>query len=773
MRVRLLIPVAALIAPSLAFAQDAAPNTPAAATAAPDTGGIADIVVTARRRAENVQSVPIAVTAYNSATLEALGARTVGDVADVTPNLSRTSGPTGGNDAFFFIRGIGQLDSNPANDPGVGVYMDGVYLGRLQGASLDAFDLARVEVLRGPQGTLFGRNTIGGAISLTSLDPADTFGVRARATFGERNRYDGFVSVDAPLSDTLGVRLSVGTRNQDGWGRNVYTGNTFGDVHNITARLKAVWKPTDKLKVTVAADGLHGRGGTAQTVLVAFNPSAGAAIPGTTPVGVPFPRDLLADTSPNKFLNFNSVAPKYNTDNWGVSTTVDYDMGPVATKLILAYRKTKQDANNDFDGTGYRLYDNLFATDSDQYSAELQFLGKLFDGRIDYVAGVYAYEEGIGHNNGICLGTNLGAPFGPGGPTRNAGGCIRNNQRFKLGIDNIAGFGQANINITGKLAATLGARYTYEHKKQSFDFFLDNSGGVFSFFGIPPLGYIPTLSPNNPNVGVPTTYKKSFGEFTPKLGLQWKPENNLLFYGSYSQGFKSGGFNGRPNANQFGGFNPIQPYNPEDLYAYELGFKSDLLDRHLRVNGALFYSIYKGIQLLVLDPASGFFNNINAGRNEIKGFELETTLKPVREANLYLNVGYTHTHYTDLNPLTLIPKSARLPVTPELTLGAGADYRFDLGRYGSLTPRVDYNYRSSVFYGAANGQYEFQRGYGLLNARVTWADKSDRYTVAVYGENVTDQFYYSNAQDVTSALGIAFAQVGAPAEFGVEAGVKF
>ena len=760
---------AALIAVP-AWAQQ--PPATSSSGAASDSG-IAEIVVTARRRAENQQSVPIAVSAYNSATLEALSVRTVGDVADVTPNLSRTSGPTGGNDAFFFIRGIGQLDSNPANDPGVGVYVDGVYLGRLQGASLDAFDLARVEVLRGPQGTLFGRNTIGGAISLTSLDPASTFGARARATIGDRNRYDGFVSVDAPLGDTLGVRLSVGTRNQDGWGRNVYTGRTFGDVHNISARAKAVWKPDDRLKVTLSADGLHGRGGTAQTIQAAFNPAAGPAIPGTTPLGVPFPRDLLADTSPDPFRNFNSVAPKYRTDNWGASATIEYDLGPIAVKTILAYRKTKQDANNDFDGTGYRLYDNQFRTDSDQYSAELQLLGKLWDGRIDYVAGVYAYEEGIGHTNAICLGTNLGAPFGPFGPTRNTGGCIENNQRFKLGIDNIAGFGQANVNITDKLAVTLGARYTYEKKRQSFDFYFDNSAGVFSFFGLPPLAYIPTLSPNNPNVGVPTRYQKDFDEFTPKVGVQWKAQKTFLLYASYSQGFKSGGFNGRPNADSAGGFLPIQPFAPEDLYAYEIGFKSDLFDRHLRLNGALYYSIYKGIQLLVLDPASGFFNNENAGRNIIKGFELESTLKPTRASSLYLNLGYDDNHYTFINPLTLIPKSARLPVTPELTLGAGGDYRFDLGRLGSLTPRADYSYRSSVYYGANNGQYEFQRGYGLLNVRVTWADPSDRFTIAAYGLNALDQRYISNAQDVTGSLGIAFAQVGAPAEFGLEAGVKF
>ena len=700
----------------------AAQEAPAEAQA--DRGGIEDVVVTARRRAEAEQDVPISITAFNADTLTDRSIKQVSDLADITPNLARTSGPTGGNDAFFFIRGIGQVDSNPAADPGVGVYIDGVYLARIQGASVDAYDLQRVEVLRGPQGTLFGRNTIGGAVSLTTADPGDTLSFRARETLGSRHRVDFFGTLDLPVSPTLGIRVSGGYREQRGWGKNVYTGERLGSIENLTGRLKAVWKPTDALRFTLSADALRARGTSAQTILVGFNPGGGQPIPGATPLGVPFPADLAADTSTDPFKSFVSIDPRNDVDNRGVSLTSEWTLADgLSVKLIDAYRKVDQFATNDFDGTGYRFYDNFFDTGSSQWSHELQLLGDAFDKRLDYVLGAYLFKESINNNNAICLGTNLGFP---GSARRNAGGCIRNNQQFDLGIRSVAAFGQASFKITPALSLTLGGRYTRERKRQAFDFFIDNSAGVFSFFGLPPIAVIPTLSPRNPRVGVPTTYRDTWEQFTPKAGLDYKVNPDLLLYASYSKGFKSGGFNGRPSPNAQGGFNPILPYDPERLDAYEAGIKSDWLDRRLRINLAGFHSSYKGIQLLVLDPGSGFFNTANAGRSSIWGFEAETTLRPVPAATVYANVGYTHDKYKALDQRAVISgigPDDRLPVTPRWTVGVGGSYRADLGdTVGALEARADYSYRSSVFYGATNEPLEYQRGFGLLNLRATYTD---------------------------------------------------
>lgn len=760
--------IATLAHPALAQSANAGDRTDG--QVARTQGGNEEIIVTATRREERLQDVPIAVTAFNDQAISDLSASTVGDLAAFTPNLVRTSGPTGGNDAFFFIRGIGQVDSNPAADPGVGVYVDGIYFGRVQGSSIDTDDVARVEVLRGPQGTLFGRNTIGGAINITTKDPGHDLGLQGRVTLGSRNRIDAYLAADLPLSDELRLRLSGTTRNQDGFGRNVYTGKRLGSVENLSGRIKALWEPSGaNLQVRLTADVTRGRGSSAQTILTGFNPNAGP-IPGTTPLGVPLPPDLLADTSSDPYLSFASIDPFNHLDTWGTSGDVTWGIGAATQlRLIVAYREVKQLVANDFDGTGYRLYDNVFDTSTDQLSGELQLSGEAIDSRLTWLLGIYGYKENIAHNNRICLGTNLGAPFAF---ARNQGGCIENNQRFTLGVESYAAFAHLTFAVTDRFSLTAGARYTDESKDQAFDFFLDNRAGVFSFFGFP-TGIIPTLSPDNPFLTIPTQYSDSWRAFTPKLGFEYKPNENMLLYGSYSQGFKSGGFNGRPSPNASGGFNRIAPYNPETLDAFEAGFKTDLADNRLRLNGAVFYSIYDGVQLLVLDPISGFFNTENAGRNKIWGVELEATARPVPPATLYFNLGYTNNGYTSINPLAGIGIDADLPATPTWTIASGASYSIDLARAGSLELRADASFRDKVYYGATNNPLEFQDAIFLVNARATWTSPNEKFSLAAYGINVFDKTYFASAQDVRGPLAVAFAQVAPPAEYGVEAKFRF
>lgn len=757
----------ALWAPA-ALAQEGVPNAPER-DGVEDERGVPEIVITATRRETLLQDVPIAVTAFGDETIRALSAETVGELAEFTPNLTRSAGPTGGNDAFFFIRGIGQVDSNPAADPGVGVYVDGVYFARLQGASIDTGDIERVEVLRGPQGTLFGRNTIGGAINITTSDPGMDFGVEGRLTLGMRERVDVYAALDLPASDAIRVRASGSYRTQQGWGENVFTGETFNDVENLSGRLRALWEPSEDIHLALTAQGTRGRGTSAHTILTGFNPNAGP-IPGTTPLGVPFP-PLLEDTSDDLDDNFSSIDPRNDLDTWGVSGDFDWAFAETTSlRIILAYRELEQFVTNDFDGTAFRTFDNLFDTSSEQLSAEVHLYGDAFDDRLEYLVGGYAFEETIDHINAICLGSNTGAPFAN---VRFTEGCLRNNQRFGLDITSLAVFANASFEIIPDLSIILGGRYTHEEKTQAFDFFLDNTDGVFSFFGIPPL-ILPTLSPDNPALNIPTTYEASFDEFTPRIGVEYKATPDILVYANYSKGFKSGGFNGRPSPNPQGGFNEILPYDPETLDTYEVGIKSDLLDNRLRLNAAAFYSEYGGIQLLVLDPQSGFFNTQNAGENEIYGFEVEATARPVDSITVYGNVGYVHDEYVLINPLALgIDLTDDLPVTPTWNVAAGGNYRLDLASGAAVNFRADYSYRSSVFYGAGNGPLEFQDGVGLVNLRVQFEDAAERFRAAVYGTNVTDERYFTNGQDVRRALGVAFAGVSPPAEFGVEFGFEF
>ncbi len=760
---------------------------------------IDEIVVTARRRAESLQDVPVAITAFSDEDMAERNVRNVADVAAFTPNLVTTGGPTGGNDGFFFIRGIGQLDSNPAADPGVGVYLDEVYIGRIQGSSFDTLNIERVEVLRGPQGTLFGRNTIGGAINVVTADPGEELSGELRVIAGERERWDLYGQVGGPVSDKVGVQASAFYREQDGWARNPVTDAQYGDVKNWGGRIKTVLTPTDAVEVKLIADIARGDGTPAPTKPDAFNPF----LPGT-PLGVAFPDDLGDGLYEDRGLTNQSNEPIFELENQGLAGVLSWDLGGAAFKSITSYREVSQLVTNDFDGTGYAVYDNTFDTEQNQFSQELQLSGEGMDDRLTWLLGVYYFDENSNHNNQICQGTNDGVLNDGTTAVRYDGRCLENNQSFTLDVESIAGFGHLTYDLTDRFSVVAGLRYTDETKEQSYSFFVDNTAGVLSSLTttiptpggpltIPifPQGAItPTFAPGSPALlpGTPTDYEDSWSEWTPKVGLNYEVSSEVLLYASYARGFKSGGFNGRPNpvvaGPNTGRFLPVQSYDPEVLDTYEIGFKSSLLDRRLVLNAAAFFSDYQDVQILTLDPNTAFFNTANAGEVDIFGFEVEAVAEPVEGLRFDLGVGYLDDEYTSVDPdadpdFPGAPEEAgidlddSLPVTPTWTVNVGGQYEVDLAEMGSVRLRADYAYRSEVFFQAENNAFDGQDGYGLLNVRGTYTFPNDRVAVSVYGINVTDEEFFTNRQDVLGPLGTATSQLSAPSEWGAELSLRF
>ncbi len=728
---------------------------------------IEEITVTARRREESLQEVPVSISAFNTAMLEALNIRNVGDVAPYTPNLTRSSGPTGHNDGFYFIRGVGNTDLNPATDPGVATYLDGVYMGRITGASMDILNIERVEVLRGPQGTLFGRNTIGGAINVVTRQPSGELGYNFRTTVGQDGRWDYGGSVDVPLGEDFGVIVSYLHQQHDGWGKNVYTGEDFGTIDNGALNARFVWKPSDTFSASLGLDYAHQGGTSAHTILNGFNPFA------VSPLGVPIPPDLGQDVSSDVYDNFHSVNPEHHGTVEGANLTLEWNFGGATLKSISAYRKLNQFAANDFDASGYVFYDHNFETDQHQFSQELQLLGDSFEDRLHWVLGAYYYDEWAYHNNRIAMGGNNGVPPGiPGVPyaTRNVQRAIYNNQAFDIDEKAWALFAHMIYDFTDKLSGELGLRYTDEEKTQSYAFFIDNSANVFNFAGIPPFPYIPTLNPDNPFLTIPTTYSKSWHDTSPKLGLNYQATDNAMVYVSYAEGFRSGGFNGRPTPNQMGQFGAVQPYNPEYIDTYEFGWKTENDAHSFRLNGAVFYSAYKDIQLLVLGP-SGFFETTNAAESHIKGAELEFQANPIEGLLLNAGIGFLDNKYTKLDPGTIaggiLPTNV-LPNAPRWTDNIGAQYRFGLSNGSGIVLRADYIWQDDVYFNASNRPGEFQASYGLLNLRASWLSADERWEFAAYGLNVTDKAYHTNGQDIVGPLGVSFAGIGAPIELGVQ-----
>ena len=784
---------------SAAWAQStAAPTAPRSATER--SGGLDEVVVTARRVAENLQSVPVSVTVFRAEDLESRGVTNVTDTAAFTPNFLANGGPTGQNDGFYFVRGVGQVDLNAATDPGVGTYIDGVYLGRVIGASFDALDIARIEVLRGPQGTLFGRNTIGGALNVVTTDPGDAWAGEVRATGGERNLFGAQGRVSGPLSDTLGFAASGLYRKQDGWGVNSITGKTFGDTDNVAGRLKFLWQPSEGFAARLAAELSRGRGTSQHQILVGFNPNV------SSPLGVPMAPQVGADLNTgNIYENRSSTLdPRSDLDVNGVSLTLDWKLSAFSLKSISAYRDLKQFARGDFDGGQINFYQSEFTTRQHQISQELQL--SFETGRWTGLLGAYYFKESAFHNNYITLGGNNGCllaplPFPFAGPPPPLCGAqpyatplldrsIANNQQINVDVRSLAMFAHASFRFTDAWSASAGLRWTDEQKTQAYDFFIDNTANVLNFSCVPPgvpgfpptglcfpllpPGITPTLSPRNPMVGVPTTYEASWRQVTPKLGLEFKPTERQLYYLSYSQGFKSGGFNGRPTPGPTGSFAAVESYNPETLHTIELGTKTQFAEDKVRLNAAVFFSSYNDIQLLVLGP-SGFFENRNAGKAEIKGVEVELLARPSPAFEVNLNLGYMDHHYTSLTADAIrsgFTLSNQLPMTPKWNNSLGAQYTWPVSA-GALSLRGDYTYRSEVFFGAQNGPLEKEGNLGLLNARARYQFPGERLALSLYAKNLTDKKYFTNGQDVRGPLGIAFVSVGAPREIGAEVVYRF
>jgi iron complex outermembrane receptor protein len=746
-----LLATTALIASAAALTASAA-GAQTGGTADAPGGNLEDIVVTAERRETRLQDTPISITAVTADQLVAQGVRSVNDLGAQIPNLTSTTGPQGSGDANFFVRGVGQFDFIVTNDPGVGLYVDGVYIGRTVGAMLDAGDLARVEVLRGPQGTLFGRNTLGGAISVVTRQPElDRLAGGASVTGGSRERIDADGYANVPLGGSAAFRVAAYTRNQDGFARNEERDVLFGKTRRWGVRGQLYAEFSETFTALIAADYGLDKSNPAPSVLRAIAPFPF------------FPPDAANDIQrPDDFYRvFASNSPEARNKVWGASLTLSLDLGAATLKSITAYRDLEGFSTSDPDGTGYRLYDQETDTDQNQFSQELQLSGET--GRLSYLLGGYYFQENAEQQLRLCFAPITDPPAARGNP------CNTWNQGNDQETESWAIFGQARFALAEQFSVTLGGRYTWETKRnvsnQAFDFRPAGAGfGAIFIFGLPLQFGQRVLFP----IVADLPGEVRFQKFTPRVGFEWKPDPDVLVFGSYAKGFRSGGFNGRLIAPQAS----IPTYEPDTNDAFELGLKSDLLARTLRLNATLFYSKYKGIQQTISDPAVQF-RVANAGDAEIYGFELELAARPTPELSLDVGFGFSHSEFQNV-PASVGPINGNaLPFNPEWNIVVGGQYAIPLGTAGTLTPRVDYRLQSEINFTAFNLPLESQRSYGLLAARVTWTDASDRFSLAVYGENLTDEQYYTFGQDALAAQGVAYTYLGRPREFGIRAAVRF
>ncbi|MEX0297961.1 MAG: TonB-dependent receptor, partial [Kordiimonas sp.] len=653
-----------------------------------------EIIITARKRSENLQETPIAISAFTNQELESRSLTNLAELGSFVPNVTMATGAGGsggGSNLQVYIRGIGQADFLFTTDPGVGVYVDGVYYPRSLGGVLDLLDLERVEVLRGPQGTLFGKNTIGGAINVVSRKPVGDGTGYIEGTIGRYNRLDLRGSFDVALSETFFAKVSVSSKDRDGYGRRLdfFSGeetDRSGNENQTAARLALHWKASDTVTVDLSADYTREREQSVPEVLAFYDESVSAiAQLWNVLVADPVPMSTVFLTSEDDpFTTFATGPNESNLDAGGASMTINWEISDnIAFKSITAYRKMDGRFGRDGDGSpaNYIATDNT--QDQKQFSQEIQFGGTAMDDKLVWLVGGFYFDEYGRDENDVILasglfnalealpgtldGSPLSAPTAPGGPGNpiNISLDLDFDIFNEIDIKSYAAFTQSTYNITDRLGLTAGLRYSYETK----DYTLDHQ----------------KVASGAPIINL-TTVSDSWDSFTPLVALDYQMSDNALLYASYSRGFKSGGFNGRP-INE----GAVSSYDPEEVTAYEIGIKSDLLDNRLRLNIAAFYSDYTDIQLSAVSAdENGVLQLVvdNAGDAEVKGFEVELTAKPTANLDVSSAIGYTDFKLTELAPgATDITLESSWPKTPSWTASSSIQYTIPIDNFGSFAIR--------------------------------------------------------------------------------------
>lgn len=716
-----------LAAPSQALSQQA------------EMAALEEITVTARKREERLQDTPVSIVAFSKDEIAQRQIVTLSDITQHAPNVQfNPSGVGGRNSGQGFIRGVGQVDYLMTTDPGVGVYVDGVYLARSLGSIFDLVDIERIEILRGPQGTLYGKNTIGGAINIVSAKPSLTeFGGSIEGKVGRFDRIDMRARGEAPLiADKLAAKVAVSARSADGFGARLLTGEEQGDEDSAAIQGVLRWMASDDLEVTLSFDKTRVRERFSQTHLEEI--SAVPLVMLYNMFVAPYDDRYITDDPYESYATENNFN---NQDIWGVNGTLEWSLDGVTLKSITAYRHLKSRFGTDPDGSPETIVNEDDFNRQRQFTQELQLSGLSFNDRLNWVIGGYYLHENAHTDIEVFLYPDLVPIIG-----LDLSRIIDSTQITK----SASLYGQGSYALTDQLNATVGVRYTHEKK--------DYSTSLYLFL-------------SDVYLIEPMSRDDSWNSFSPKVGLDYRWTEHFMTYISAASGFKSGGFNGRSTV-----ANEILPYDPEKMWSYEAGFKSEWLDNRVRFNGTVFYNDYKDIQFTLSSADSEGVQVIvvdNAAKARVMGAEFELLAMPAEGMLLAASVGIIDAEFTSVEPGALITEDSHFASTPKFSSSVSAQYAVPLTDWGHLTVRGDFSYRSKIYYEVNNLPSVTQKRYGLLNLQASLEPADSRYSLTLAVNNVTNKRYKTSAVSVLDSLGFASAQYGRPREWSLAAKVNF
>lgn len=768
--------IATLLGAAPAMAQDEGTS---------ESGGSDDIVVTARFRNETIQNVPQAISAFDERSLTAAAARDITDLAPSTPNISIQPVATFSNSAAIFIRGLGAQGIESTEESPVGVSIDGVYITRPVATMLDTFDLDRIEVLRGPQGTSFGKNSLAGGIAAYTKNPGRDWGVQAEVTVGNYGRMDARAAVDMPLiQDKLAARLVLNKETYDGYFTNRVNGKKIGGQDRLTLRGTIVFTPTDNLDINLKAflvrdrssapggDAAPNRSQLLYTIFGFEEPDDGAFTIG---------RDFPAN---------------HDTDQLGFIGNVGLDLGSWQVKSITGYIETDDFNDSDYDQSEIFFFPTFRTQSHRQFSQELRLQSDFSDrtdalARLNLVFGGYYLKQSF----------ELAQAF----PTL----PVLLNPALKFGSQDFVSqdnsskalFAQAIYGITDRLNITLGVRQSWESK----DYFRDPVGTLLSPAYFTSRSVVKSLAEMeeiaNANLATGAAFKLGYkrNRATFKAGIDYRLTDDVMVYAGYSQGYKGGGFGARSATPTTAG--PTQD-NTSELF--EAGLKGDFFDRLLRLNLTGFITRFKQLEFGV------FFSNPNVasgqetaqqniGAATSKGIELEATLRPTQNFRLSANVGYLDAKYTDFcadldgpasysttptstcGDVTALPggkylvdedyTSLKLVRAPKWQTQATADYTVPLGSAGNLTFRAAMLYRSHFESTVVNDPFGKTGDFILVDGSLGWESEDGRFRAMLWGKNLTNKTYVSALTPTSNYFTQRF--YGAPRTFGLTLGASF
>lgn len=708
--------------------------------AAAEADGLSEIVVTAERRAESSQKVPLAIQSISGETLAKTGYTSITDLQYTMPGVQYD--PTQG--AAFQIRGVGSTSFDFSNAKSVSVVVDDVVMdGQRANGLTGLVDIERVDVLMGPQGTLFGKNATSGVIAVTTGKPriGDT-SVRASASFGEHDERILNATVNIPLGPIAALRVSGFDQAFDGFGRNVTLNRKVGSQHEYGGRAKLYLEPSDSFNLTLSGDYAYHWDSSVRTP-VSGQPANVTAI--LNALGV-FPGPRSADTADSSF-------GEITTEEWGTSLRVNAKLGDLDLTSISAYRRTRYDNSTPANLTPVDQYAyipfNLGYLDTDKVSQEIH-LASPTGGFVEWLIGGF-YNNLKARQTQLQWAT-LGAPlYDANGVPRpmlvaltGAIGVDANASLFDAQNETMAAFGQIKFNFTPRLSLTLGGRYTHDNNSQRLDFVTVDP--------VPVAGYTPVFVGSSAAPSI--NYGKVSGDnFSYRIAPQYQITDNVMLYASYSTGYKPAGI-------AFVG-NKYAPYRDETVKAWEAGIKSEWFDRRLRVNVDIFRSDFKDFQATILtkipDGAGGFLNATvigNAGGLRTQGVEGNVAVQPVRGLTLSGALTYTDAKFTDyVYNATTDYTGTRLTNSPKWAGTAAIDYETGFASGFGVRAHADYAYRSEYWTVVGQPDYSNVPGYGLVNGRLTFSLPNKKVEFGVYGRNLFDK-YFSTGWQVYGVLGL-------------------